>query len=180
MEFLVRQLNYIANEFDWLYSMNSGGCCFFAYRIAYWLEKYGIDYYFIIQDEKLIVDNIGKHYCLQLLPHQLYINKSEKYTHVKRLKRTSNQILDYYNNSKRNQMKTLTVGELIERLKKMPKTANVFMLTDRTESNWDEDNATFRHVHGIEYVEKETVYPDDGFTDSVELNVLLEIEEDEI
>lgn len=99
MEFLVRQLNYIANEFDWLYSMNSGGCCFFAYRIAYWLEKYGIDYYFIIQDEKLIVDNIGKHYCLQLLPHQLYINKSEKYTHVKRLKRTSNQILDYYNNS---------------------------------------------------------------------------------
>lgn len=99
MEFLVRQLNYIANEFDWLYSMNSRGCCFFAYRIAYWLEKYGIDYYFIIQDEKLIVDNIGKHYCLQLLPHQLYINKSEKYTHVKSLKRTSNQILDYYNNS---------------------------------------------------------------------------------
>lgn len=99
MEFLVGQLNYIANEFDWLYNMNSGGCCFFAYRIAYWLEKYGIDYYFIIQDEKLIVDNIGKHYCLQLLPHQLYINKSEKYTHIKSLKRTSNQILDYYNNS---------------------------------------------------------------------------------
>jgi hypothetical protein len=32
-------------------------------------------------------------------------------------------------------MKTLTVGELIEKLKKMPKSANVFMLTDRTESN---------------------------------------------
>lgn len=77
-------------------------------------------------------------------------------------------------------MKTLTVGELIERLKKMPKTANVFMLTDRTESNWDEDNATFRHVHGIEYVEKEIVYPNDGFTDTKEINVLLLIEEDEI
>ena len=77
-------------------------------------------------------------------------------------------------------MKTLTVGELIEKLKKMPKSANVFMLTDRTESNWDEENAKFIRVHGIEYVEKETVYPDDGFTDSVELNVLLEIEEDEI
>ena len=58
--------------------------------------------------------------------------------------------------------------------------ADVFMLTDRTESNWDEENAKFIRVHGIEYVEKETVYPDDGFTDSVELNVLLEIEEDEI
>lgn len=40
-------------------------------------------------------------------------------------------------------MKTLTVGELIEKLKKMPKSANVFMLTDRTESNWDEENAKF-------------------------------------
>lgn len=29
-------------------------------------------------------------------------------------------------------MKTLTVGEVIEKLKKMPKSANVFMLTDRT------------------------------------------------
>lgn len=51
-------------------------------------------------------------------------------------------------------MKTLTVGELIEKLKKMPKSANVFMLTDRTESNWDEENAKFIRVHGIEYVEK--------------------------
>lgn len=36
----------------------------------------------------------------------------------------------------------------------MPKSANVFMLTDRTESNWDEENAKFIRVHGIEYVEK--------------------------
>lgn len=54
------------------------------------------------------------------------------------------------------------------------------MLTDRKESNWDEDNATFRRVHGITYVEKEIVYPNDGFTDTKEINVLLEIEEDEV
>ena len=77
-------------------------------------------------------------------------------------------------------MKTLTVGELVEKFKRMPKSANVYMVTDRTDSNWDEDNATFRRVHGIEYVIKETVYPNDGFTDKIEINVLLEIEEDVI
>lgn len=77
-------------------------------------------------------------------------------------------------------MKTLTVEEVIEKLKKMPKSANVFMLTDRTISNWDEENAKFIRVHGIEYVEKEIVYPNDGFTDMIETNVLLQIEEDEI
>lgn len=74
-------------------------------------------------------------------------------------------------------METLSVGELIEKLKKMPKSANVFMVTDRTESNWDEDNATYKRVHGIEYVTKEIIYPNDGFTNDVEINVLLEIEE---
>ncbi|MCZ2726246.1 hypothetical protein [Bacteroides caccae] len=77
-------------------------------------------------------------------------------------------------------MKTLTVGELIEKLKKMPKSANVFMVTDRTDANWDEDNATYRRVHGIEYVTKETIYPNDGYTNDIETNVLLQIEEDEI
>ena len=77
-------------------------------------------------------------------------------------------------------MKTLKVGELIEKLKRMPKSANVFMVTDRTEANWDYDNATYKLVHGIEYVTKETIYPNDGFTESNELNVLLEIGEDEI
>lgn len=76
-------------------------------------------------------------------------------------------------------METLTVGELIEKLKKMPKSANVFMVTDRTDANWDEDNAIYRHVHGIEYVTKETIYPNDGIADDVETNVLLEVEESE-
>lgn len=77
-------------------------------------------------------------------------------------------------------METLTVGELIEKLKRMPKSANVFMVTDRTDANWDEDTGIYKRVHGIEYVTKETVYPDDGFTDDVETNILLEIGEDEI
>lgn len=99
MKFLVSKLNYIARELDKLYNVNSGGCCYFAYKIAYWFEKFRIDYYFIIQDNKPIINNIGKHYCLQILPYKLYINKSDKYTHVKSIKLTSKQILDYYNNS---------------------------------------------------------------------------------
>lgn len=74
----------------------------------------------------------------------------------------------------------MIVGELIERLKRMPKSANVFMLTDRTASNWDEENNKFIRVHGIEYVEKEIVYPNDGYNNNIEINVLLQIEEDEI
>ena len=78
-------------------------------------------------------------------------------------------------------MKTLSIRRQRQMcIRDRPKAANVWMLTDRKESNWDEDNATFRRVHGITYVEKEIVYPNDGFTDKTEINVLLEIEEDEI
>lgn len=72
-------------------------------------------------------------------------------------------------------MEILTVGELIEKLKRMPKSANVFMITDRTDANWDEDNAVYNRVHGIKYVTKETIYPNDGLTDDIEINILLEI-----
>lgn len=99
---------------------------------------------------------------------------------VKQIDVRIKDLVNIHNKSEKNQMKTLTVGELIEKLKKMPKSANVFMLTDRTESNWDEENAKFIRVHGVEYVEKETVYPNDGYTDKIETNVLLQIEEDEI
>ena len=47
MEFVVTKLNYTAYELDRLYNINSGGCCYLAYKIAYWLEKYGIEYYFV-------------------------------------------------------------------------------------------------------------------------------------
>ena len=89
-------------------------------------------------------------------------------------------IINKYNKERNKIVKTLTVGELIEKLKKMPKSANVFMLTDRTTSNWDEENNKFIRVHGIEYVEKEIVYPNDGYRDKTDTNVLLQIEEDEI
>ena len=37
MEFVVTKLNYTAYELDRLYNINSGGCCYLAYKIAYWL-----------------------------------------------------------------------------------------------------------------------------------------------
>ena len=99
MEFVVTKLNYTAYELDRLYNINSGGCCYLAYKIAYWLEKYGIEYYFVIQNDNPIINDIGKHYCLQVLPSKLYLNKSPLYTHIKSIKRTSSQILDYYKKS---------------------------------------------------------------------------------
>lgn len=99
MEFIVRKLNFIVTELDQSYEINSGGCCYFAYRIAYWLERYGIDYYFIIQDDKPIINEAGKHYCIQILSNGLFINKSSKYSHIKSIKRTANEILEYYNKS---------------------------------------------------------------------------------
>lgn len=98
MEFIVRKLNFIVTELDRSYEINSGGCCYLAYMIAYWLERYGIDYYFIIQDDKPIIDNTGKHYCLQIIPDK-YINKLNEYAHIKSIKRTSSEILEYYNKS---------------------------------------------------------------------------------
>lgn len=35
MRFLVAKLNYMASEFDRNYHLNSDGCCYFAYRVAY-------------------------------------------------------------------------------------------------------------------------------------------------
>ncbi len=78
MEFIVRKLNFIVTELDRSYEINSGGCCYLAYRIAYWLESYGIDYYFIIHDDKPIIKESGKHYCIQILSNGLFINKSSK------------------------------------------------------------------------------------------------------
>lgn len=72
-------------------------------------------------------------------------------------------------------MDTLTVGELIKKLQREPKDAKVYMLTDRSDNNWDEDRCSYKKVHGIEYVERETIYSDNCFDDD-EINVLLEIE----
>lgn len=100
MRFLVAKLNYMASEFDRNYHLNSGGCCYFAYRVAYWLEKYKIDFNFIIQDDVLIEGTSGKHYCIQIVPEGYYINKLDKYSHIKTLTNVSaDSILERYENS---------------------------------------------------------------------------------
>ena len=72
-------------------------------------------------------------------------------------------------------METLTVEELIAKLKRLPKSAPVFMLTDRSDDNWDEEKGCYKSVHGIEYVEKEIIYDETGFGED-QFSVLLEIE----
>lgn len=99
MEFLIKKLNYLASELDRRYSMNSGGCCYFAYLIAEWLETYDIEYRFIIQDDGPIDGVSGKHYCLQIMPSKLFINKLSKYSHIKTTQLTSSQIFFYYRKS---------------------------------------------------------------------------------
>ena len=99
MEFLIKKLNYLASELDRRYSMNSGGCCYFAYLIAEWLEAYDIEYRFIIQDDGPIDGVSGKHYCLQIMPSKLFINKLSKYSHIKTTQLTSSQIFSYYRKS---------------------------------------------------------------------------------
>lgn len=99
MEFLIKKLNYLASELDRRYSMNSGGCCYFAYLIAEWLETYDIEYRFIIQDDGPIDGVSGKHYCLQIMPSKLFINKLSKYSHIKTTQLTSSQIFSYYRKS---------------------------------------------------------------------------------
>ena len=99
MEFLIKKLNYLASELDRRYSMNSGGCCYFAYLIAEGLEAYDIEYRFIIQDDGPIDGVSGKHYCLQIMPSKLFINKLSKYSHIKTTQLTSSQIFSYYRKS---------------------------------------------------------------------------------
>lgn len=99
MRFIAFKLNYLASELDRKYNLNSGGCCYFAYKVAYWLEKYGIDYYFIIQNDKPIAGT-GKHYCLQILPECIFLNKHPNFGHIKSLKKSASEMLEYYNKSK--------------------------------------------------------------------------------
>ena len=72
-------------------------------------------------------------------------------------------------------METMTVAELIEKLKRLPKSAPVFMLTDRSDDNWDEDKACYKRVHGIAYVDKEIIYNETGFGED-QFSILLQIE----
>jgi hypothetical protein len=72
-------------------------------------------------------------------------------------------------------METITVEELIEKLSHFrDKSMKVYMLTDRSDDNYDEEGRPII-VHPIEFVEKETLIGNDGWDNSDEHNILLEI-----
>lgn len=74
---------------------------------------------------------------------------------------------------------TMTVVELIEKLQKMPKNAEVYILANMdTDTNWDEDNECWIETLPIKVVEKEEINSFNGWEDSgKQVNVLLKIKE---
>lgn len=121
MDFLAKKLNYIISELDKLYNINSGGCCYLAYRIAYWLELYNIDFLFVIQSDLPIKDdNVGNHYYIQLLPNSIAINKDSKYQFTKSTRADSEQILKRYLEStwskKYDKSNTCVVTKIIDKV----------------------------------------------------------------
>jgi hypothetical protein len=68
----------------------------------------------------------------------------------------------------------MTVEALIRELKRMPQDSEVFMLTDISNDNWDDDACRYCNVYAVETVNSETVYNDTGFGDD-EVNVILSI-----
>lgn len=49
---LQESLNKLCETLNSLYSINSGGCCYVAYLISKWLDRFGIDYQLVIYDYK--------------------------------------------------------------------------------------------------------------------------------
>lgn len=75
--------------------------------------------------------------------------------------------------------KTLTVNELIEKLNELScrkKKLPVFMATDRSDDNHDEDGH-YIQVHPIEFVSEEIRLLDDGLGGEEERSIVLEIPE---
>jgi len=75
-------------------------------------------------------------------------------------------------------LNTITVQELIDKLQKIKdKNIGVYMLTDRSEKNYDENGYPVK-VHPIEFVEKEKRNIDDGWENDTEVNIILETPEE--
>lgn len=74
------------------------------------------------------------------------------------------------------QVEPMTVGELRKKIKTLPADTKVYMLTDTTPDNWDEEKDRWRVVHPLSYVRQERVYCTDMYGDD-ELNLILEVEE---
>lgn len=50
---LKRGLNMLCEELDSEYFINSGGCCYVAYLIAYYLEKLNVKYNFVVFNDEI-------------------------------------------------------------------------------------------------------------------------------
>lgn len=75
--------------------------------------------------------------------------------------------------------RTITVKELRDKLKGVPNDANVFILTDASDENWDEENERWINVHAIENIYREKVFSETGMGFDREYNLILEIAQDE-
>lgn len=96
---LQKFLNILCETLNSLYNVNKGGCCYVAYLISKWLDRFGIDYLLAIYDyrrrntlsisyevqnmrrEQSLYDSVSGsnsfvHYCL-LIVGGGYINKGD-------------------------------------------------------------------------------------------------------
>lgn len=48
---LRKSLNILCKTLDDLYGINSGGCCYVAYLISKWLDRFSINYQLVIYDD---------------------------------------------------------------------------------------------------------------------------------
>ena len=69
----------------------------------------------------------------------------------------------------------MTVGDLKQFIKTLPNEIRVYMVTDRSDENWDEDNDRYRVAHPVAYLEKERIWDEND--DTPETNLLLLVEE---
>jgi hypothetical protein len=76
----------------------------------------------------------------------------------------------------RRRIEPMTVGELRNKIKTLPANMPVYMLTDLTLDNWDDDNERWREVHPLSYVEREKNLASDEYTND-EYNLILRVEE---
>lgn len=74
----------------------------------------------------------------------------------------------------------MTVGDLKKYIKNLPNDTKVYMLTDKSPTNWDDERGRWAVVHPLGLCSREALTEGGGFDDEdedEELNLLLEIEE---
>lgn len=74
----------------------------------------------------------------------------------------------------------MTVGALKKYIRNLPDDTKVYMLTDKSPTNWDDELGRWATVHPLGFCSREALSEGGGFDDmdeDEELNLLLEIEE---